>query len=457
MIVMKFGGASLRDPDSILKVGAIIASRINEQPVAVISAVNGVTNRLVEATNSAFTDEGCIPDILNSIAAIHRKLAAGAISSPPIRTSTQLSIDQLLARLERVLYGIAYTGECTPRTRDLILTFGERMSVHLLAGHLNSIGCAAQSLYADEIDMVAHGPWSCGTTDREQVRNLLPPHIISTLEKGMVPVITGYFGRTKQHQPITFGRGGTDYSAGVIADAINASQLEVWKDVDGFLSVAPEISKKGKLLKYLSYDEAAELSYFGAKILHPRTVEPLFHQNIPLLIKNVYNPESEGTHVGPERHTHEHILKSVTFDTDIAVLRIYGAGVGYQVGLLKTFVSSLSDFNINIKSVITSQTCINLLVEHGDLEESHRRLTKLKSDFVDVVEAVDDLALVGVVGEGLAETPGLAARIFSVVARSNTNIEMISSGASRVAFYFLVKKTALKTVVKAIHDEFFDR
>ena len=151
--------------------------------------------------------------------------------------------------------------------------------------------------------------------------------------------------------------------------------------MDGFLSVAPEITKSGKLLEYLSYDEAAELSYFGAKILHPRTVEPLFHQNIPLLIKNVFNPTGTGTRVGPERHTHAHVLKSVTFDKDIAVLRIFGAGVGYQVGLLKSLVSSLSDFNINIKSVITSQTCINLLIERGDLKESHKRLKHLKNDF----------------------------------------------------------------------------
>jgi len=457
MIVMKFGGASLKDSESIRKIGEIIFSRADEQPIVVLSAINGVTDRLVEATGAALTDEGSIPDILSGLASIHRKLAAETIASPPVRTTTQRNIDQLLARLERVLYGIAYTAECTPRTKDLILTFGERMSCHLLTGHLNSIGCLAQAMYADEIDMVAHGPWSQGVVDRDQVRELLPVHIQAVLELGQIPIITGYFGRTEQHQPITFGRGGTDYSAAVIADAMNVLQLEVWKDVDGFLTVAPDITPEGVLLKSLSYDEAAELAYFGAKILHPRTVEPLCVQNIPLRIKNVYNPDGEGTLVGPERQTHKHILKSVTYDKDIAVLRIFGAGVGYQVGLLKTLVASLSDFDINIKSVITSQTCINLLIEQEDLKESYKRLKKLRSDFVDSVEAVDDVALVGVVGEGLADTPGVAARIFSVVAQSNTNVEMISSGASRVAFYFLVKKKALKTVVKAIHEEFFSR
>ena len=183
MIVMKFGGASMRDADALKKVGAIIKSRLDEQPVVVISAVNGVTNHLVDATNQAFNDECCIPDILSEIATIHRKLASGAISSPPIRTSTQQEINQLLARLERVLYGIAYTGECTPRTRDLILTFGERMSIHLLVGHLRSIDCEAQPLYADEIDMVAHGPWGAGTTHRDEVRELLPAHIHAVVDK----------------------------------------------------------------------------------------------------------------------------------------------------------------------------------------------------------------------------------------------------------------------------------
>ncbi len=456
MVVMKFGGASLKDEKSLKQISKIIKKRIPEQPIIVLSAVSGVTDTLVRATNQALVNESSIVENINQLAALHRKIVAEAISSPPIRTETQEQIEILLSRLERLLYGIAYTGECTPRTRDLVLTFGERMAVHLLAGRLNTISCPAKALFADEIDIVAHGSWGLGTADLEQIQCLLPKHLDPLIQNGVIPVITGFFGRTAKNLPITFGRGGTDYSAAVVADAMKTTQMEVWKDVDGFLSTAPEITQDGHLLEYLSYEEAAELAYFGAKILHPRTVEPLMVKKIPLIIKNTFKTECEGTVIGPERFTHKQVIKSVTYDKEIAVLRIYGASVGYQVGLLKELVTALSDCTINIKSVITSQTSINLLIDRKDLNEGFEQLTQLNLDFVDKIEPVDNIALIAVVGEGLAETSGLAARVFSTVAKLGTNIEMISSGASRVAFYFIVNRPELEKTVKSIHDEFFN-
>jgi aspartate kinase len=186
-------------------------------------------------------------------------------------------------------------------------------------------------------------------------------------------------------------------------------------------------------------------------------VEPLVLKKIPLIIKNTFKTECEGTVIGPDRYTHKQVIKSVTYDKEIAVLRIYGASVGYQVGLLKELVSALSDCTINIKSVITSQTCINLLIDRKDLGEGYEQLSQLKLDFVDKIEPVDNIALIAVVGEGLAETSGLAARVFSTVAKLGTNIEMISSGASKVAFYFIVSRPELEKTVKSIHDEFFNK
>jgi len=455
MIVMKFGGASLKDGESIRQICKIIQKRLDDQPIIVLSAVNGVTDILVQATERALVDETSIAENLNQLISLHRRLVAEAITSPPVRTTTQSNMDVLFSRLEKVLYGIAYTGEITPRTRDLVLTFGERLAVHLLAGRLNAISCPAQPMSAEEIELRAHGDWGRGTADLSRCRELVPTHLRPLIEKGIVPVVTGFFGQTKENLPIIFGRGGTDYTAAVVADAMQVVQMEVWKDVDGFLSVAPEITKKGHLLEYLSYEEAAELAYFGAKILHPRTVEPLFDKKILLLIKNTFRTECDGTVIGPDRLTHEQIIKSVTYDPNVAILRIYGASVGYQVGLLRNLVAALSDCRINIKSVITSLTSINLLIDRKDLKASYEQLGQREIDFVEKIEKVDDVALISVVGEGLAETPGLAARVFSVMARLDLNVEMISSGASRVAFYFLIKETELKKAVKAIHDEFF--
>lgn len=455
MVVMKFGGASLKDGTSIKQICKIIQKRVNDQPIIILSAVNGVTDTLIRSTEQALVDESSIAENLNYLLSLHRRLVAEAITSPPLRTQTQANMDNLFSRLEKLLYGIAYTGEMTPRTRDLVLTFGERLAVLLLAGRLNAISCPAKPLAAEDIELRAHGDWGRGTAEIKLCRQLIPKHLQPLIENGTVPVITGFFGQTRDNLPLIFGRGGTDYTAAVIADAMQVQQMEVWKDVDGFLSAAPEITKKGHLLEYLSYEEAAELAYFGAKILHPRTVEPLFDKKIPLLIKNTFRIECDGTVIGPERLTHDQIIKSVTFDPDVAILRIYGASVGYQVGLLRNLVAALSDCRINIKSVITSQTSINLLIDKKDLNESYDQLSQREIDFVDKIEAVEDVALISVVGEGLADTPGLAARVFSVMARLDLNVEMISSGASRVAFYFLIKQNELKKAVKAIHDEFF--
>lgn len=456
MVVMKFGGASLRSPDALKQISKIIKKRISDQPIIVLSAVKGVTDVLIQSTTEALTDEVSIVENLNKLISIHKSLVAESIESPAIRTETQQAIDYLLSRLERLLYGIAYTGECTPRTRDLILTFGERMAAHLLAGRLNAILCPAEALYADKIGMMAHGPWGIGSADIAQTRKLLPENLKPLLAKGVVPVITGFFGSTTQKQAILFGRGGTDYSAAVVADAMKAKQLECWKDVDGFLSASPQITPNGRLLEYLSYEEAAELAYFGAKILHPRMVEPLMEQRIPLLIKNTFRTECQGTVIGPEGETHEQVIKSVTMDPNVAVLRIYGASVGYQVGLLKELVSALSDTDINIKSVITSQTCINLLVDSKDAAKGVSQLNAQNLDYVDSIELVDNISLIAVVGEGLLDTTGLAARVFRTVAEAGTNVEMISHGASNVAFYFIVKQVDAEKTVKAIHHDFFE-
>ncbi|MCK5739822.1 aspartate kinase [bacterium] len=456
MVVMKFGGASLRSPDALKQISKIIKKRISDQPIIVLSAVKGVTDLLIQSTAEALSDEVSIAANLNKLIAIHKSLVAESIESPSIRMETQKAVDYLLSRLERLLYGIAYTGECTPRTRDLILTFGERMAAHLLTGRLKAILCPAEALYADKIGIMAHGPWGMGSADISQTRKLLPENLKPLLAKGVVPVITGFFGSTAQNQSILFGRGGTDYSAAVVADAMKAKQLECWKDVDGFLSASPQITSNGRLLEYLSYEEAAELAYFGAKILHPRMVEPLMEQHIPLLIKNTFKTECSGTVIGPDSETHEQVIKSVTMDPNVVVLRIYGASVGYQVGLLKKLVSALSDTKINIKSVITSQTCINLLVDSKDAATGVSQLNALNLGFIDSIDLVDNIALIAVVGEGLLDTLGLAARVFRTVAEAGTNVEMISHGASNVAFYFIVKQADAEKTVKAIHHDFFE-
>lgn len=455
MVVMKFGGSSLTDGSSLKRIAEIIRGNSFSRRVVVLSAVGGVTDTLIRAMDTALQDETSISDSVASIRHLHEAILTEGIVDSAIRQSVSKELDGLFSRLRRLLKGAAYTGEVTPRTCDHILSMGERMSVHLMAGCLRSMGVPSEAVESDQIGMLAAGPWGNGTIQTETVRKQIPLFFHPLFQKGVVPVITGFFGQDEDGDPLTFGRGGSDYSAAVLADALKAERLEVWKDVDGFLSGSPEMVDGGQMLDTLSYDEAAELAHFGATILHPRTVEPLLARKIPILVRNTFKPDSPGTWIREQGTPRQGVVKSVTFDRNVAMLRVHGADVGYAVGLLANLVSELSRTGINIRSVMTSQTCINILLNQTDLAQGFKYIRSLGLGSVDTVEAVDNINLVAVVGDGLARSEGLVARVINVLIHEGIHVELIVSGASRVAAYFLVRQEKLKQTVKLVHDTFF--
>jgi len=455
MIVMKIGGSSLRSIESLRQVTEIVCGSADPERIVVLSAVSGVTDHLLKSAREALQTERRIRPLLDYLHELHRELVLSVIADAELRHHTLDEIDYLLSRLEKLLFGVAYTGECTRRTKDMILSMGERMAVQLLAGCIQDKGVEAVALDADKIDMVAHGEFGNGNADLETTARMLPLHLQDPLRRGAVPVVTGFFGRTVDGHTITFGRGGTDYSAAIMAYAMDCRELQIWKDVDGFLTAAPDLVPAARPLDYLAYEEAAELSYFGASILHPRTVEPLAKKRIPAVIKNTYSPDKAGTIVGPDKHQQDEVIKSVVANNKIGALRIHGASLGQQVGFLKQVVSALSDADINIISVITAQTAVNFLLNKKDIPTSQSIIENLKIPYIDHQEPLLDVALIGVVGEGLSETRGLAARVFTSVAAAGANVEMITSGAAKVAQYFIIKETFLQETVRAIHAEFF--
>ena len=221
------------------------------------------------------------------------------------------------------------------------------------------------------------------------------------------------------------------------------------------MSADPKIVKKACPLDRLSYYEAAELSYFGARILHPRAIEPLVEKKIPIQVKNVYKPERQGTTILSGRYERADVVKSVTYNKEISILRIQGPGVGYKPGIIAGLGSTLANTGINIYSVLTSQTCINLLIDKKDSWQSYRAVKGLEDGVIEKVVLEDDRALIAVVGEGIQQRRGIAARVFTSVAEANINVEMISSGASEVAYYFIVRAEDVEKAVNAIHKEFF--
>ncbi len=455
MKIMKFGGSCLKNEEDLELVAKIIGQEKDEK-VVVLSGINRVTDKLVNFLQKSYSEKE-VDSLIAQVRHMHMDLLTKSVESKEIYEQAKVKIESRLKVLERLLYGIHYVGELTEKTRDLVLSYGERLSVVILEAVLRSRGIDAESLEADEIGVVTDGNFGSATADLPLVERNLQESVLPLIRRGIIPVITGFFGRDAHGSTTIFGRNGSDYSASVIGYALNADSVEIWKDVDGFMSADPKFVKNAHLLDELSYDEAAELAYFGARILHPRTVEPLKLKGIPLRIKNMYRRELPGTLVhGRKKVLENKVVKSVTYK-DIGALKIYGSGVGSMMGVLGEISTHLSDNRINIKSVITSQTCITLLLEKEDVEKSYRVLSSTRIKSVEKLEKVKDISLIAIVGEGILNSPGIAAKVFNAVANRGINVEMFAAGASEVAFYFIVKKRYLGDAVKAIHRIFFQR
>ncbi|MCJ7817579.1 MAG: aspartate kinase, partial [Candidatus Thorarchaeota archaeon] len=339
----------------------------------------------------------------------------------------------------------------------LILSQGERLAMDILTGVLNDQGLNAEALESDVIGIVTDCVFENATVNMPTTRTNLQEQILPLLDEDIIPVITGFFGCNESGQPTSFGRNGSDYSAAIIAHCLDAPALDIWKDVNGFMTTDPKFTKSAVPIIHLSYDEAAELSYFGAKILHPRTVEPLRGSNIEIRIRNIRDPNGFCTAILPDGFANEDVIKSVTCNSDIAVLKVRGAGVGFMSGIIGEIGNRLSGININIYSVITSQTCINLLVDSKDALKSKQTLEPLIGGVIERIDVSDDVALIAIVGEGVITTKGLAARVFSAVAESGVNVEMFSAGASDVAYYFIVQQDDMYEAIQAVHRSFFEK
>jgi len=453
MKVLKFGGSSLKDGPSMRKVGAIIASD-SEEKVIVLSAIQGITDALLEFMSKVRREEE-VQRFVGSLRDRHFKILVEVVGSMDIKQQAVQLLTDKLVRLERVLYGIIYLEELTPRTRDLVQSFGERMSVIVLSAMLQDMGVNAVPIEADELGIITDGQFGSATVEMELTRSNVAPRIHEMFRQKEVPVVTGFFGKTPEGYITLFGRNGTDYSASIIANAIDADALEIWKDVDGFMSADPKVVQEAIPIPALSYEEAAELSYFGARVLHPRTVEPAKEKDIIIRVRNVFKPEYEGTAICPTRVEHSRVIKSISSMPNVAMIKAYGAGIGSKSGVLSEISMLLSSAEINVYSAATSQTCISLLIEESDLERAENVLGEAKKGVIDRIETFRDIALLCLVGEGLSQREGIAGKVFSIVAANGINVSLISAGASATALTFTVRREDLAMTTRTIHQEFF--
>ncbi len=432
--VMKFGGTCLGTEDALNRVAHVVGSE-KDQKIVVVSAASGVTNALKEFISRP-RQEREIDDFLLALRMRHMDMLPR--TDGEARREALGRIEAKITKLERLLYGVTYTEELTPRTKDLVLSFGERLSAIIVAARLADNGIDAVPMEGDALGFITNEQHGNAVALLDQCEKNMGATLEAATKKGMVPVVTGFFGVTQDGHVTTVGRSGTDYTAAVIAYATNARPIEIWKEVDGFMSADPKLVKDAFMIDRLSYEEAAELAYFGAQVLHARAVQPARLKGIEIIIKNLYMPESPGTTIGNGKMARKDVIKSVSYVPKIATLKVYDTGAGYKSGFLADITNCLSEEEVNIFSATTSQTCVAVLIDETQIPQAKRAIKSVIGGVGESFEITPGVALVCTVGEGLGYTEGVAARVFKAVAAKKVNVELISAGASTVAYHFTV-------------------
>ncbi len=450
-VVMKFGGSCLRNADGVRQLTELTSAE-NDCAI-VVSAFSGVTDTIAETITGRLSKKK-IAALISGLRDRHATIL-GEVSSGAIFENALKSMNGVLRNLERLLYGVYYTGELTPRMRALLLSVGERLSARLVSSALEAAGVRSKVFEADALGIITDSNYDSATADLPQTRRGAGKKLLSAIRSGKVPVVTGFFGRDSRRHVTLLGRNGTDYSASVVAYAIGARRLIIWKDVDGFLTADPTIVPQAKLIGEISYDEASELSYFGAEVLHPKAVDPARKGRIGVRIMNIANPASKGTLITSGRRETTGVVKSVSCLKDLGILRVYVTGGGYTSGTISGISGHLGRAGVNIISATTSQTCISFLMRLEDLDRSAGALSGLISAGVDKMERERGVALLCAVGEGLGRTRGIAAKVFGAVSQVGVNIGMMSAGASTVAYHFTVSMKDLQAAALSVHHVFF--
>ncbi|MBU0934109.1 MAG: aspartate kinase [Spirochaetes bacterium] len=449
--VLKIGGSNLKDPDDLLHIHRIV-QQYNDSAVLVLSAVYGVTDALIALMQAVLRDEAPIERQLQPILDSYCRILLPHVP-PEDHQALRLRFEERAEHLKRFLLGIQCFRQIPDFAYHYVCSYGERFATLMLHLFFDYQGKKNRELLPEDCGLLTSGKFPSKEIDFEHSSVELKKHI---QDDHCLYLMPGFYAISRDGKVSLLGRGGTDYSAAAIAYCIGAKSLDIWKDVDGFLSADPKLVPAAHLIPTLSYSEAAELAYFGAKILHPRTMHPVKLGSIPVRILNI---RKEGANPGSIIQAGAQIsssgVKSVSHSLNFGILRIAGPDVGMEAGIISDVSSLFATHELNIKSILTSQTAINFLFEKEDLTKARELLERLDSEALEEISAIDDIAILALVGEGFRDSPGLMAKALVALSRININVEMMVAGASPVSSYLIVKQNQLKEALQAIHREFF--
>lgn len=438
MVVMKFGGSSVGDAERIKNVCEIVKSKLNEKPILVLSAVKGVTDKLIDTAKMASEGKDVSKE-LEEIKKKHHKILK------ELGLGENL-VDRQLDGYDKVVDKIFVMKKTNPELMDEVQSFGERMSVRIVAAYLNKMGVEAKAYDAYDIGMVTTPDYGKAeplpdTEEKiaEEIRNIR-----------CVPVVTGFIGKDSAGNITTLGRGGSDYTAAIIGAAVGEA-IEIWTDVNGIMTADPRVIKEAKTLEQVSFNEASELAYFGAKVLHPKTIWPAIKKNIPVKVLNSFEPSNKGTTIVNEANKSRDVIKAIACKKGISLINITSTRMLLAHGFLSRLFSVFEDYRKSVDMISTSEVSVSLTVDDD------KDLSKVKEDLEGVAEVKveKDKAIICVVGEGMNNVPGIAGRIFSVIGMNRISVEMISQGASEINISFIVDDKDADKAVRILHKEFF--
>jgi len=462
MKVLKFGGSSLATPATIRGVGRIVIEARRREPViVVVSAFQGVTNQLLECARLAEHEDGTHEEAFESIARRHRAAVSKLVKKRRARVRAQ--VDALLAELQSTLQGIHLLRHCPLRALDMTASFGERLSAVIVAAYLDE---TTPSVFVDSRDIVVtddqftHAAVVFKKTNR---RTRAYFNMLFRRAPRVTPVVTGFIGATDDGQTTTIGRNGSDYSAAIVGAAVGASLIEIWTDVDGVLSADPRIVPSAFVLPQMTYEEAMELSYFGAKVLHSATIAPAVAKRIPILIKNTFNPAAPGTLISRRAEASDGALaKGITSVGDLSLLTLRGPGMVGVPGVAERLFRALASRKVSVVliSQASSEHTICFGVRSADAGAAVAAIRQeFQFEFLEqsmLVDVKHDQAILAVVGEGMKGRPGVAGKVFESLGRQNVNISAIAQGASERNISCVIDGPQQGRALNAIHQGFFE-
>ncbi|PVX23386.1 MAG: aspartate kinase, monofunctional class [Candidatus Bathyarchaeum sp.] len=459
---MKFGGSSVANGKKIRHVAKLIADNRNEEcgVVAVVSALEGVTNQLIQAAEE--TKKGnreYISKFKQEILERHLTTAKEAIKDKNLQAETEQVLKVRIEELEKVLTGIVYVGELTPKSRDTVISFGERLSAPIVSGALKDLGLNSKHFTGGEAGIVTDANFGEAGLLMNVTKFQVKKNIEPLLKKRTVPVLTGFIAETQNKETTTLGRGGSDYTATIVGASLDADEVWIWTDVDGLMTSDPKIVPEAKTIPELSFQEATELTIFGAKAMHPRALEPARKEGIPVRIRNVFSPDNPGTLIVKEQKVKtENGVKAVTIVKNVAVITVSGAGMVGAPGTAAKVFEVLGKENINILMISqsVSEANISLVIQRNLLDRAVNilEIALLGREFIREIVSEDDVCVVAVLGAGMKGIPGVASRIFTAIAKEGINVRMIAQGSSELNVSFVVKENDGEETVRAIHKEF---